>query len=222
MVDDYLSDREQEEALRNFWRENWRWIVGGVVLGLALLGGFRYYETQRLRAAEEAGKLYEELRTALAKPDVEQASGVLATLVAEHRSSGYTQQGRLLVAKAHVDAGKFDEAIEQLRAVAQDSEDEELAQLAQLRLARLLIQQGKHDEALQLLKPDSSGAFTAQVREVRGDALYAKGDRDGARAEYAAALADNANAQIDRALLEAKLQDVGGSAVPPALQRVDE
>ena len=27
MVEDYLTDREQEEALRNWWRENWRWIL---------------------------------------------------------------------------------------------------------------------------------------------------------------------------------------------------
>jgi predicted negative regulator of RcsB-dependent stress response len=222
MVDDYLSDREQEEALRNFWRENWRWIIGGVVLGLALLAGFRYYESYRHRMAEQAGNLYEELKTAIAKPDIEQATSVLATMTEKHSSSGYTQQARLLVAKAHVDAGKFDEAIAQLRAVTKDSEDEELARVAQLRLARLLIQQGKHDEALQLLNPDKAGAFAAQVREVHGDALYAKGDLEGARAEYAAALADNANAQIDRGMLEAKLQDVGGSAVPPTLQGADE
>ena len=56
MVEDYLSDREQEEALRNWWRENWRWIIGGVVLGFALLGAYKYWETYRDRqAAESAG-----------------------------------------------------------------------------------------------------------------------------------------------------------------------
>ena len=57
MVDDYLSDREQEEALRSWWRDNWRWIIGGVVLGLALLGGWRYwqvYRDQRADAGREA------------------------------------------------------------------------------------------------------------------------------------------------------------------------
>jgi predicted negative regulator of RcsB-dependent stress response len=221
MADDYLSDREQEEALRNFWRENWRWIVGGVVLGLAVLGGLRYYETARERAAGEAAQLYRDLQAALAKPDVEQASTVLATLTSEHGSLGYAQQGRLLLAKAQVDAGKLDEAIAQLRAVADESKDEELAQIARLRVARLLIQQDKHDEALQLLNVDSAGAFTARVREIRGDALYAKGDRDGARAEYAAALADNADAQTDRTLLEVKLQEVGGATPPPGLQKIE-
>jgi predicted negative regulator of RcsB-dependent stress response len=222
MVDDYLSDREQEEALRNFWRENWRWIVGGVVLGLAVLGGIKYYQTYRDRSAAEAGKLYEDLQVALAKPDMEQAASVLATLTADHELSAYTQQGRLLLAKSHVEAGKLDEAIAQLRAVANESKDEELAQVARLRVARLLIQQDKHDEALQMLNTESAGAFSAQVREIRGDALYAKGDREGARAEYAAALADNANAQTDRALLEVKLQEVGGAGTPPVLQGVEQ
>ena len=36
MVEEYLTDRDQEEALRNWWKENWRWIFGGIVLGLAL------------------------------------------------------------------------------------------------------------------------------------------------------------------------------------------
>lgn len=222
MVDDYLSDREQEEALRNFWRENWRWIIGGVALGLAVLGGLRYYETHRDRTAAEAGQLYDELQAALAKPDVEQATSVLGKLAAGHESSGYTQQARFQVAKAQVDAGKLDEAITQLRAVADQSKDAQLAQIARLRLARLLIQQGKHDEALQLLNTEAAGAFAAQVREIRGDALLAKGDRDGARAEYAAALADNADAQTDRTLLEMKLQEVGGAASPPALQGLEK
>ncbi|HLS82832.1 MAG TPA: tetratricopeptide repeat protein, partial [Steroidobacter sp.] len=67
-----------------------------------------------------------------------------------------------------------------------------------------------HDDALALLNVAQAGAFLAQVREVRGDALFAKGDQEGARAEYAAALASDSDAQIDRTLLEMKLQDVGG------------
>jgi predicted negative regulator of RcsB-dependent stress response len=223
MVDDYLSDREQEEALRTWWRENWRWVIGGVVLGLGLLGGWRYYESHRHRTALASAALYEELQAALAKPDMEQAASVLATMTADHDASGYTQQARLLLAKAQVEAGKLDEAVALLHAVADQSKDPELAQIARLRTARLLIQQGKHDEALRLLDTESAGAFAAQVREIRGDALFAKGDRDGARAEYAAALADNADAQTDRTLLELKMQEVGGAApAAPAAPQVEK
>jgi predicted negative regulator of RcsB-dependent stress response len=77
-------------------------------------------------------------------------------------------------------------------------------------LGRVLIQQGKHDEAIALLNVEELGAFAAAAREIRGDANVAKGDQNAARAEYAAALAAD-DAQIDRNMLEMKLQEVGGS-----------
>jgi predicted negative regulator of RcsB-dependent stress response len=212
MVDDYLSDREQEEALRLWWRDNWRWIIGGVVLGLALLGGWRYWLTYRDQRSLAAAKVYADFQSAMDASNFDQAQRVLTDLTDDHAGSAYTQQGRLRLAKHHVDAGKIDEAQALLQAVAASAEDKELAQIARLRSARLLVAQGKHDEALKHLDAEAAGAFAAQVREIRGDALAAKGDEEGARAEYAAALAANTDAQIDRQLVELKLQDVGGDA----------
>lgn len=215
MVEDYLNDRDQEEALRNWWRENWKWILAGVALGLGLLAAYQYWQGYRGQQAGNAAKLYADFQKAMAGNDLEQASRLLTDLTAEHDTSAYTQQGRLLLAKRDADAGRFDDAIKRLRAVADTSRDEELAHVARLRLARLLIQTGKHDEALQTLDVGKAGAFVAQVREVRGDALVAKGDAQGARAEYAAALAAESKGQIDRASVELKLRDVGGE-VPAA------
>jgi len=212
MVDDYLSDREQEEALRNWWRENWPWIVGGIVLGLALLGAWRYWNTYQERQAADAAHMYEDVRTALERKDVAAASKSLDALATKFDGSAYAQQGRLLIAKAHVESGKYDEALGLLRTVADKSKDKELADVANLRAARLLVQQGKHDDALKLLKPDDLGVFSAPAREIRGDALIAKGDAEGARAEYAAALSGD-DAAINRNIVELKLQDVGG---PPS------
>ena len=215
MVEDYLTDRDQEEALRNWWRENWKWILAGIALGLALLAGYQYWQSYRAQRADAAAKIYADLQKALAGNDTEQAGRLLNDLSSDHPKSGYTQQSRLLLAKRDAEAGKFDEAIKQLRQVADTSRDRELGQVARLRLARLLIQTGKHDEALQLLDADKAGAFAAQVREIRGDALVAKGDAQGARAEYAAALAPDSKGQVDRATVELKLRDVGGE-VPAA------
>ena len=80
MVDDYLSDREQEEALRTWWRDNWRWIIGGVVLGLALLAGWRYWNAYEERQAGDAARMYDSVRSALDRKDVSEAgkSEVLA------------------------------------------------------------------------------------------------------------------------------------------------
>ncbi len=215
MVEDYLTDRDQEEALRNWWRENWKWILAGVVLGLGLLAGYTYYQKYRAARADRAAQVYADLQKALNSSNDAQASELHDSLAGEHTGSAYAQQGRLLLAKRHADAGRFDEAIKQLRQVADTAKDEELGEIARLRLARLLIQTGKHDEALSLLAVDEAGAFAAQVREIRGDAFVAKGDAQGARAEYAAALAADTKGLIDRATVELKLRDVGGD-VPAA------
>ena len=215
MVEDYLNDRDQEEALRNWWRENWKWILAGVALGLGLLAGYQYWQGYRGQQAGNAAKLHADFQKALAGNDLDQAGRLLTDLTDGHGNSAYTQQGHLLLAKHDADAGRFDDAIKHLRQVADTSRDEELAHVARLRLARLLIQTGKHDEALQTLDVEKAGAFVAQVREIRGDALVAKGDAQGARAEYAAALSAESKGQIDRATVELKLRDVGGE-VPAA------
>lgn len=208
MVDDYLSDREQEEALRNWWRDNWRWIVGGVVAGVAILIGWNSWQSHRERSAVVAAEVYSQLQSAVDAQDLDAANTHLNQLTSDHSGLGYVQQGRLLVAKLHFDAGQYDEAATLYRGVVKDADDKLLADVARLRLARVLIQQEQYDAALQQLDPKTAGAFAARVREARGDALFAKGDLAGARAEYAAALADNADAQTDRTLLEMKLQQV--------------
>src|SRR5215470_12173342 len=106
MVEDYLSEREQAEALRNWWNENWRWIVGGLVLGFAVLGGYNYYTNYREQKALSAARVYQDLEAAIAKQDAEQSTQLLTTLTSTYGSSAYAQQGRLAVAKVRVEAGK--------------------------------------------------------------------------------------------------------------------
>lgn len=217
MADELLSDEERAEALREWWRDNWAWILGGVVLGVALLVGWHYWGVHRDQRGAQASSLFSELEAAARSQDVAKAQSTLDRLTGDYASTPYAQQGRLLVAKLHVDAGKFADAETLLRAVVADSKDKELGEIATLRLARLQIQQGKYDDAVKLLDPLTSGGFAAYAREIRGDALFAKGDTEGARAEYAAALADP-KAQIDREAVELKLQDVGGVALSASKQ----
>jgi predicted negative regulator of RcsB-dependent stress response len=215
MVEEYLSDREQEEALRAWWRENWRWILGGIALGFALIFAWWYWKERQERVASEAAARFAQVQSALSANDNAKAVALLPALSADYGSSAYVQQAQLLMAKNYVDAGNFDAAIPLLKSVSDKSADTELAQIAQLRLARIYVQQNKFDDALQLLKPDDENGLAAQAREIRGDALLAKGDAEGARAEYASALKGK-DGSIDRPMLELKLQEVGGNAVPAA------
>lgn len=217
MVEIYLSDEEQEEALRSWWRENWRWIFAGIALGLALLAGWKYWQQFKLRNAEAASTLYIELERAAGSNDAGKVEQLTRDLQQKYPSSPYPQQASLVLAKLRVQAGKWDEAAAALRDVMDHSKDEALAQVARLRLARVLIEQGRNDEALTLLDPSKVPPSVGELRELRGDALLAKNDSTAARSEYQQALAAQAaEGGPGSELLQLKLQDLGPAATPAA------
>jgi predicted negative regulator of RcsB-dependent stress response len=216
MVDEYLTDDEQAEALKSWWRENWAWVFSGIVLGIGLLAGWGYYQRYTAEKSEAAAKALDEFATAQAV-DKTKADALFKELTDKYAATPYATQAQLLEAQQAVDANDLLRAEAALRVVMNDSKDAELAQIAKSRLARVLIAQGKSEDALAMLDAAKAGAFAALTHEIRGDALYAKQDLNGARAEYESALAAyKADGQADTSLLEYKLQDLGGAAAVQA------
>jgi predicted negative regulator of RcsB-dependent stress response len=64
-LDEFLSEKEQLERIRAWWRENGWYLVGGAVLGALLLFGWNRYRAHELQQAELASALYDELREAV-------------------------------------------------------------------------------------------------------------------------------------------------------------
>jgi len=226
MAEDYLTDDEQLEHVKRVVAENWVWVAGGVVLGAALIFGYRYYETyvndRALRAAAQFG----ELTSALARDDQGKVRQVADGLIKEYPTSPYADQAQLVLARLSVDGGKPDEAIAPLTRVMTDSKDVELRHIARLRLARVLTAMGKPDDAVKTLADDAWGAFAAPAHEVRGDALYAKHDVQGAVKEYQAALGQAALGAgdaggVDTALLQLKIADLSAASSPAAPPTAD-
>ena len=93
--------------------------------------------------------------------------------------------------------------------------DPQLALLARLRLARVQVDAGKADDALKTLSVEA-GAFDPRYAEVRGDALLAKGDRNGALEQYRTARAAGATGAagadtVDADLLDLKIRELAKS-----------
>ena len=58
-MDDYLSDKEQVERLRQWWRENGWFLIGGVALGGLAILAYNQYFAYLDRQGEGASALYE-------------------------------------------------------------------------------------------------------------------------------------------------------------------
>jgi predicted negative regulator of RcsB-dependent stress response len=221
-IGDDLNEDEQVERLQAWWRENWAWLLSGIAIGILIIIGYFYWTNRQAATAEQAGLLYRQLVAASDRNDFARMEALQGQLAADYGSTPYADQGNLLVARMYVETGEYAKAATLLRDVIDGAEDTELRTIARLRLARVLIQDDKADEALALLQPDDAGAFTGLEQQVRGDAFYAKGDMEGARAAYAAALAASpALGPQDREFVELKLQDLGTqpAAVEPATEQ---
>jgi predicted negative regulator of RcsB-dependent stress response len=124
----------------------------------------------------------------------------------------YAVDGALKMAQAAFDNGKLDEARTRLEWAEQHAQDAAVRSLVRLRLARVLWQQAKPDEALQKLD-DADAAYAPLYAELRGDILLAKGDRSGARSAYADAVQTLAADSPARDGLQHKLDDLADAAV---------
>lgn len=217
MAEDYLTDDEQLEHVKRLAAEYGPWTVGAIVLGLALVVGYRYYLSHQNALALAAATRFDGVTAAMQSGDPVKARELAESLVTAYPGSPYADQSRLALAGLYVTQGQDASAIAPLSEVMDHSKDAELRRIARLRLARVLIDQGKPDDALNLLAGDP-GAFAARYHEVRGDALYAKKDLQKAAEEYRAALAADSSGDLDAALLSLKIDDLGLPAAAPAAQ----
>lgn len=184
MVDEYLDEREQAERLKNWFKENWLWLVAGVGIGLGGLYGSRAWDAHLDRRSQEAAGQFAQLLEAIDAQGPEAGLALVDPLVENYGGTPYADQARLVAARVHVEKGDLDEAAGRLRQVAEGSKDPELAMVARLRLARVESAAGRHEAALALLDAAASPAIAPRIDELRGDVLLAKGDRAGALAAY--------------------------------------
>ncbi|MDP9014411.1 MAG: tetratricopeptide repeat protein [Pseudomonadota bacterium] len=213
MVEDYLTDDEQLEHVKRVVAENWAWVLGGVLLGAALIFGYRYYDGYRNGQALRAAAQFGDMTSALERDDRNKARQIAGQILKDYPSSPYADQSQLVMARLAVEEGQPENAIAPLTQVMSNSKDTELRHIARLRLARVLVDQHKPDDAIKTLAEDTPGAFAARYHEVRGDAFFAKNEVKSAATEYQAALAGDAGG-VDSALLQLKIADLGAPAAP--------
>jgi predicted negative regulator of RcsB-dependent stress response len=200
------------------------WIIAGIVVGAAGLGGWHWYQDHVDAIGAEASTKYLQVIDAFGKGDRTQGFVLLGELERDYGSSPYVDQGRLMAARIYVDGGELDKAASELQSVTEHSKDNELQLIARLRLARVLIAQKKPDDALTTLNGLKAGAFEARLHEISGDAYFAKGDKTNALKEYLSAKVGDLGESPESQGLDLKISDLTGenphaaarAAAPPA------
>ncbi len=215
-MEDNLTDQQRAEQVRIWLRENGWYLLAGLALGVAALFGWNRWNAYTSGRGEAASALYEELLSAIRVERPSRAEEIAAQLAKDYASTPYLDQARLALAKMQMDHSRPEEAARYLEQVVRDTGSDEIEAIARLRLARVLGQEDKYDDALKVLAVPKDSAFEPQFHEVRGDVYYAMKRFDEARSEYEAALQADPSVAGDQAFLRAKLAELPGPAPPPA------
>ena len=213
MVDEYLSEREQADQLRRWLRENWIWLVAGVVLTLAAYYGYRWWDAREAARSAAAGERFSAMLEAIAAGRRDEGLEIAGEVTGEYADTPYADQATLVLVRLDVEAGDLAAAENKLARVADGSKDPDLRTVARLRLARVQLAQGRYDAALASLDAAATPAIDARVLELKGDVLMAKGEPAGAlehwrKAEAAVASEPGAAALVDAELLQLKIDEL--------------
>ena len=204
-----LSEKEQLEEMRAWWSEYGNYVIGGIVIGVAIMVGVSQFNARNLAQQTEASALFETVFEAVAGGDVDEAEAAASSLYADYEATVYPTQARLAMARLYMDKSRDEDAANALRAVVDSEVDTELGMIGRLRLAKILLYQNKAEEVVELLSDQPESAFTPRLSVALGDAYVLLGDYAAAQDAYVLAQNDSPTLPtIDRALVQMKIDDL--------------
>jgi len=211
-MSEYLSDAEEKEQLLEWWKDNGRFIVTGVGLGLIGIFAWRAWTTHLDKQAGSAAVVYSEMVQAADANQSDKVDELLNKINSDFKGTSYVAQANLLKARVSVQEKQLPEAVQALQNAIATSKDAELTELANFRLAKLQLAQKDYSAALGALEKVKSKSYVPLIAELKGDVFYAQGDLGKAQEQYKMAQKAMQETPIgDPNLLQMKLSDLGVS-----------
>jgi len=206
----YETEDEQVEAMKKWLKENAVSVVTGLVVGLTLLGGWRWWQGYTDQQGELTSNLYEQVLFSLEEKKREPAGNLTRQLLSDHSGSPYAILAVLNMARQDLDDGDIDSSHARLQwVIEQDGDFSELTHIARLRKARLFLSQEKLEEAKALLEDMSVAKFKGVYAELRGDIAVAEGQIDVAISAYIEVLESPYLSPQHREWVQMKRDDLG-------------
>lgn len=179
------TEEEQVTQIKKWIKENALSLVAGAVIGFGGIFGIDIYEDYQHKVNLEA-------RSSYIQKNIDNIESHTA----------YSQQLQMLQAKSDIEEKNYANALEKLN-ISIDKENI-LASVKQLRISRILLQQGKFDEALIAL---DGSKLIGSSNHLKGDIYLAQGNKELAKEFYSLAMTTTKNTQI-KSILDIKINNL--------------
>lgn len=209
-----IDEELRQEKLRSLWKSYGAYVIAAMVLIVAAVGGFRFYQSWETSQSGLSGAKYATALRLLGDGKIDQAAPLLADL-AKDGYGAYPVLARLQEAASLAKSGRRDEAVALYDAIAADSSvDATFRDLARIRACFLLVDVASPEEIAERLGPLAAddGIWRHTAREIMALSQYAAGDFAKADETFDRIMADPAaparlksRAEIMRTLIAPKL-----------------
>jgi len=183
----YETEDQQVEALKDWWAENGRAVIAGVVLGVVIIGGWGLWQSHGEKKTVTASDAYSQTMEALGEADLQTTLDIAAEVQDDNPGHLYASYAAMAAARAAVENNDLGEAAKRLQWVVDNAPMDDVQLIAQVRLARVMGAEGDAAGGLAALPSSFPDAFAGLVEEARGDLHVLEGDVDAARTAYQAA-----------------------------------
>ncbi len=220
-----LEEQERIAAIKDWWDKWGTWVYAALIaffLGIAGTQGWKYFQQRQTVEAETLFLSVQKVaQESAATKEWKKLSDAATALAEKFPATFYATDVQLMAAKAAFDAGDLAQAKKHLDWVIENGRDSHKI-VAKTRLAGLLLDEKKFDDALKLLGTIKDEGFAAAVSDIKGDIFAAQGRRDEARAAFELAVEKAEQRSPQKAISQAKLDAFGGAVEKPAEKKAGD
>lgn len=215
-MSDYLTEEQQTERIRAFWREYGWSIILGVVLAISVTLGWQYYSRYRAQQSQTASNIYTQLVNAALLKNEPAAEQMINTLMKHYQHTPYASIAALWKAKLAAQKNDYTTAKAALNWTIHNSDMPALKSIAQIRLARIALEQNQPKRALTILNNVHNSAYKGFASQFKGDAYVALNQPEKAKTAYDNALKTLPNPTLIDPILGMKKANLPVTSQPTA------
>lgn len=206
-----LQEQEQLETLKAWWKDNGNFVLGVLLVVVVAMGGWRGWQYYQNKQSAEAATLYAEFTRQLESNDAKRVNDAAAAVMDKFSGTAYASRAALLAAQVNESGKDAARAKTQLQWVIEHTGEATLKDVARLRLAAILLDEQKYDDAMKLLNAAHPDSFNGLYADLKGDVLSAQGKTDEARTAYKLAFEKTDEKSMYRNLIQMKMDALGAA-----------
>lgn len=200
----HTSDQEQIQMIKDWWKKYGTTILVAIMVFFVANFSWQFWRNYHRKYVDGASLMYTQMLSMLQMKKIDEAQLLGNNLQTNYRRTPYASLAGLTLAKMAIERQKTDEALTQLQWVVKHAVNGNLKQIAKIRAARILFADNKNQESLNLLQKIDDAGYSPAIYELKGDVLWAMGQKEQAIAAYQEALRNSSKVQSP--LLKMKLE----------------